>query len=212
MEEVTRPRTAEEAQNDAVCQALMRALSQGWEGLRQVPVFIKDVVRNQRWKRRVIEQTGESVKPMPFKEFVEEPMLRGLGSSIEQLEDICQRDPVALGLIEEASQRRPGPPKGNKNAAKTTYDNITHCFPREYVPPSTGTSNTYAFRKLRKDRPDLHKRVLTGELSPHAAMVEAGFRPKTATFYPEDIDRTARALLKHFDPDRLMEAIRRAGR
>ncbi len=35
-----------------------------------------------------------------------------------------------------------------------------------------GTSNTYALRKLRKDRPDLHERVLSEEISPHAAMVE----------------------------------------
>lgn len=35
--------------------------------------------------------------------------------------------------------------------------------------------------KLRKDRPDLHAQVLAGELSPHAAMVEAGFRKRTIT-------------------------------
>lgn len=28
-------------------------------------------------------------------------------------------------------------------------------------------------RRLRKDRPDLHQRVLTGELSPHGAMLQA---------------------------------------
>ena len=34
----------------------------------------------------------------------------------------------------------------------------------------------YAVRRLRKDRPDLHGRVLDGELSANAAMIEAGFR------------------------------------
>ena len=33
-------------------------------------------------------------------------------------------------------------------------------------------------RRLRKDRPDIHARVLAGELSPHAGMIEAGFRKK----------------------------------
>jgi hypothetical protein len=42
--------------------------------------------------------------------------------------------------------------------------------------PVRGNSNTYALRKLRKDRPDLHEQVVSGEKSPHAAMVEADFR------------------------------------
>jgi hypothetical protein len=41
-----------------------------------------------------------------------------------------------------------------------------------------GTSDEYAIAKLRKDRPDIHARLLTGELSPHAGMIEAGFRKK----------------------------------
>jgi hypothetical protein len=42
----------------------------------------------------------------------------------------------------------------------------------------TGTSRATALRRLRKDRPDIHARVLKGELSAHAAMIEAGFRKK----------------------------------
>jgi hypothetical protein len=32
--------------------------------------------------------------------------------------------------------------------------------------------------KLQKDGPDLQERVLNGEMSPHRAMIEAGFRKK----------------------------------
>jgi hypothetical protein len=42
----------------------------------------------------------------------------------------------------------------------------------------TGTSAAAFLRRLRKDRPDIHARVLAGELSPHAGMIEAGFRKK----------------------------------
>ena len=48
----------------------------------------------------------------------------------------------------------------------------------------TGTSRAAALRRLRKDRPDLHTRVLGGELSAHAAMIEAGFRKKAARAIP----------------------------
>ena len=38
-----------------------------------------------------------------------------------------------------------------------------------------GNSRDKALRRLRDHRPDLHARVLAGELSPHRAMIE-GFR------------------------------------
>jgi hypothetical protein len=41
-----------------------------------------------------------------------------------------------------------------------------------------GNSAAAALRRLDKDRPDLHKRVLAGEMSANAAMVEASFRKK----------------------------------
>ncbi len=47
----------------------------------------------------------------------------------------------------------------------------------------SGHSCERALRRLRKDRPDLHARVLSDELSPHAAMVEAGFRRRPTAFY-----------------------------
>ena len=42
----------------------------------------------------------------------------------------------------------------------------------------TGNSRAAFLRRLRKDRPDLHARVLADELSPHAGIIEAGFRKK----------------------------------
>jgi hypothetical protein len=56
-----------------------------------------------------------------------------------------------------------------------TVDNINSSSPEETERPS-GTSREAALRRLRKDRPDLHERVIARELTPHAAMVEAGFR------------------------------------
>jgi hypothetical protein len=41
-----------------------------------------------------------------------------------------------------------------------------------------GNSTAAFLRRLRKDRPDIHIRVLAGEISAHAGMIEAGFRKK----------------------------------
>lgn len=37
-----------------------------------------------------------------------------------------------------------------------------------------GNTVSYALRRLRKDRPDIHARVLAGEITAHAGMIEAG--------------------------------------
>ena len=47
-------------------------------------------------------------------------------------------------------------------------------------PRSGQSADAAALRRLRKDRPDIHARVLAGELSPHAGMIEAGFRKRSA--------------------------------
>jgi len=70
-----------------------------------------------------------------------------------------------------------------------------------------GNTRAAALRRLRKDRPDLHKRVLDGELSPHAAMVEAGFRRRTATVPVDDTQRLAATLRRRLSPDQIADLI-----
>ncbi len=71
----------------------------------------------------------------------------------------------------------PALPNHGGDRTSPTYqgDNIT-------LAPTTerGTEATYTLR-LRKDAPGLHRGVLAGELSPHAAMIEAGFRERRNT-------------------------------
>lgn len=60
----------------------------------------------------------------------------------------------------------------------------------------TGTSRAAALRRLRKDRPDIHKRVLAGELSPHAGMIEAGFRKRAERRKLTPYEQIARLISK----------------
>ena len=59
--------------------------------------------------------------------------------------------------------------------SETVYNDRRRCT--RFERPS-GNSRAAFLRRLRKDRPDIHARVLAGELSPHAGMIEAGFRKK----------------------------------
>jgi hypothetical protein len=62
----------------------------------------------------------------------------------------------------------------NPSGKDTTVDNVNSC---ESARP-TGNSKDYALRKLRRDRPDLHEKVLKGLISTNKAMLDAGFRKK----------------------------------
>lgn len=96
---------------------------------------------------------------------------------MEFLRDICHRDPEALDRLDSVLQR-PGGGNNNPHGCKgkpeeeITVDNIHG----DSTPHPTGTSREAALRRLRKDRPDLHGRVIAGEMTCHGAMKEAGFR------------------------------------
>jgi hypothetical protein len=79
---------------------------------------------------------------------------------------VAQRDDAR----DRANLRPAGRPK-----AETVYNTEDDVHSSER--PS-GNSRAAFLRRLRKDRPDIHARVLAGELSPHAGMIEAAFRKK----------------------------------
>ncbi len=69
-----------------------------------------------------------------------------------------------------------------------------------------GTGYTYTLRRLKRDRPDLAEKVVSGEMSANAAAVEAGFRKKSITV-PLEVEAAARCLVKPepFGPERARE-------
>lgn len=186
-------------ESDSVVSSLRTSLTSGASGLDNVPRLIKRAIREDCWRAHEIELTGEIATFDRFEDFVTTPPLEGLGASIETLKRLCTDDTEAADMIDEAIRNRPGNPH-------LTLDNV-----QGYVAAPTGNTASQALRRLRDQRQDLHARVIAGELSPHRAMVEAGFRPKTITV-PVDPDRAARTLFRGFGEEQsrvLMAALAR---
>jgi hypothetical protein len=171
--------------NDTYVSQLRDAISEGAAGLSDVPMLLKCVLREGRWRERTIK-TGGTVRFERFEEFVATKPLEGLGADMGLIKRICSADPEAVDLLDRALQR-----ESSKHVG--ALDNIQGT--REPAP--TGTSAARAVRRLREDRPDLHAKVIAGEVSPHAAMLEAGFRKPTITL-PLDPDAALRLIVKHF--------------
>lgn len=117
---------------------------------------------------------------------------------LEEHEPFSERIPAMRRFITAALDRdlaHGGPRQGQGN-------NITLL---------RGTSPGYSRARLKRDRPDLYEKVLAGELSANAAMIEAGFRRKTITV-PTDVEGLARALHKHLTPEERAELARQLKR
>jgi hypothetical protein len=193
--------------NYEVTNSLSHAITSGEHGLGNVPGLLKKIIKENRWQERHIRQTKRTVKFERFVEFVAAKPLEGLGSDVKTLRRLCADDPEALDELEKVIQVGPGKHQGNQYSNVGIDNNIHNSNVRE---SPAGTSQAAALRRLRKSAPKLHEKVIAGDMSANAAMVKAGFRPKTITI-PVDVEKAARALVKNFqeDTDKLIEAIQR---
>lgn len=175
--------------------SLAGAIRDGEHGLKLVPGLLKRVCNEQCWQARYVESTGEHVEFDTFPAFVSATPPNGLGVDLETLRKLCRDDVEAMDIIDRETKRPPHRP--------SISDNNGNTYERERP---VGNTADYALRKLRTDAPELHRQVLDGALSPHAAMVEAGFRRKTITV-PVDPERAAATLARHFTHDELREIV-----
>lgn len=180
--------------NANLVEALGSALREGDHSLGTVPGLVKRVLREESWQE-FVTQRGEHVRHERFVDFVAAQPLRGIGASVDLVRRIVADDVEALDLLDRAL----------KNPAHVHADvnNIN-------VRP-TGTSKDYALRRLRKDAPELHAGVLAGRLSAHAAMVQAGFRPKTFTVRADSAEDVAATLRRRLPPEVLNELVELLG-
>jgi hypothetical protein len=178
---------------------LSRALLDGSRDLSTVPSLIKRVIAEDMWRQRVDPASGRKIPERPFRafaEFIATPAAKGgLGSSIRQLRGLCESDTEALDAIDRVTQRSRG---GDRRSPDFNVDNV-------HVERPAGNSESAALRRLRKSAPELHAEVLAERLSAHAAMVKAGFRPRTVTVRPDDPQSAARTLRRHMSPDAVAE-------
>jgi hypothetical protein len=78
------------------------------------------------------------------------------------VEALLRDDPVILEEWRRATTRDGGRPT-------KTADNISS------LPRRSGTDRAYTLSRLKRERPDLFRRVVKKELSAHAAAIAAGF-------------------------------------
>lgn len=161
-------------------QSLGRSLSHGASGMARVPDLLRIVLTDESWREFTI--MDKHVVHDSFASFVTRPPLDGLGAeSVEQLKRLVADDDELRRLIRKATEDQ-----GHRSDLRSN---------RTEVRRSRGTTVDYARQRLHDQAPELYAKVLAHELSPHAAMVQAGFRPKTFTIRADDIAGSLRRRL-----------------
>jgi len=174
-------------ENGELVGAIERSLLDGEHGLKTLPRLIKAAIKEDAWKAYYSNTLRRIVTHDTFESFILETPPDGLGSTVEQIGDMIRHDAEALTLYSELVTAKPHIHKDD------TY-NVS------IKKADAGNAKPYALRKLHKDRPDLHQQVLSGDISSHQAMVQAGFRKKTATVVLEP-DKVVAFIQKHFDQE-----------
>lgn len=141
--------------------------------------------------RDFVTSRGAIVHHETVESWITSPPLSGLGASVDLLERVLGDDPVATNLLTKA-MRRPA-------HVHSDVDNI-HIRP-------TGTSRLAGHRKLAKHRPDLHAKVLSGEMTVHAALTEGGLRSRYQSVSMMNAEAAANTLRAYMPPELLAELI-----
>ncbi len=142
----------------------------------------------------------EVVSFTSFEEFVTAKAgAGGLAWELEDLRDYARGDAVAIDALDRVTCREGGRPEG-------TVSNRNSCP----VGRPVGTTAQRALRVLREKAPKLHAKVLAGDMSANAAMIEGGFRKKTVTLALE-VESAARTLRRVFTERQLRALVRALG-
>lgn len=176
-----------------VVDALSSALDRGGHGLSNAPALLKRLLETGGW-REFETLRGEIVRYENFLDFLATPPTAGLGVGLDLVRRVIATDVEAVDLLDRVVRVAPGGDRGK-------MDNI------QSAAPPNGTSQAAALRRLRKDAPELHAAVLAGNLSAHAAMVQAGFRRRVVSVPVDQPDAVARALRKNLSPEDLAKVV-----
>jgi hypothetical protein len=172
--------------DDEKVQHLQQRWTEGALDLQAVERLLAEVIDSGAWQS-FHTPNGVPVNPPTFRDFITAEPFQGLGATEDKIVGLLGDDNGAVVKMRKLLKGKPGPkPVDNSD------NNVTRTV--------TGNRRDYTLERLERERPDLRAQVDAKELTPNAAAIQAGFRPKTFTVRadkPESIVATLRRQLDH---------------
>jgi hypothetical protein len=190
----------ESVRNGNVIHSLTYSFAHGIANINNVPSLVLRVIKEDMWQHFVVQSTEEEVHYQYFEEFVEAPTPRGLETTMETLRNLCCKDDEVRSELTKVTKRPDGNPIGNNQHTEDEEGTLYNIQGSSKEKAPTGTSKDAGLRRLSKDRPDLHQKVVDGEMSVHAACTDAGFRKKPCpvTTAKKAVEKMTAKQLKEF--------------
>jgi hypothetical protein len=190
-------RPAWNVRTERVIEALRASITHGGQALADIPPLVRDIIERDLWRRRPTNY--RETAPQTFTawaDFVRAEPPAGLGQDPIYVAKLCRGHADAEAALARVSRGRGKP--------QTKHDNIMN-----NGLAAQGTARAYALRRLKRSRPDLLAQVLTGKLSPHGAMIKAGFRHRMITVRSDDLHGALRQLVARYGLHAVQRALTR---
>ena len=172
----------------------------GIELFEHAPRLIEIILRDRLWEQRQ-DKTGQTFKS--FEDFVDHRLWQGLETTMDELLLICRKRPD----VQTALRAEIEPISANGTNQHNQDEGVTLSPPHEHKKnskpkKSRGNSTIYTIGRLKRDRPDIAARVVSGDISANAGAVEAGFRRKNSKTPRTAFEEIIRLLPKLSDDER----------
>jgi hypothetical protein len=195
-------------------------------GLKTVLLGLARLIDEEPW-REYVYADGSVVTFGSFAKFVTSP--KGLNTTPARIKSLIASDIELLDKFDQAFGSRQGerrdlpaahghervdvsidPPGGAPHVSSDDGDFVGD-INEVPDPRPTGTSRQAALRRLRKDAPEYHAKVIAGEISANRAMIDSGLRPpppKVRVQKTASIPEIAAVLRSQLTRDELVELLK----
>ncbi|WP_141926209.1 hypothetical protein [Haloactinospora alba] len=176
------------------------SLTHGSQRLQNFIDALRRLLHEDAWKSYT-HPNGTHHEFTRFADFLEHP--HGLYANIERVQNLVRDDPQLASDLESALSEKKGGEQNSEDA-----DNYGVMFENSIEESSEsgkqGNRRAYRLRRLERDAPNYHARVLAGEISVNRAMIESGLQVPTPSI-PKGtpVDDVAITLRRRYSPDEL---------
>lgn len=181
-----------------LCQSTIESLYEATGGLKQFPGLLKKIITHKAWERRVSK--GKVIELTSLRELITERPVRGWGEDPKKVEAVIKDNPEVLAMFREAMKcvnQHDAPPK-------LPDDIVNRQGQRD-----AGNSRAYSIDRVKREcEPEVVAAVMSGQMSPNAALVKAGIRDNRQVYIPRDPKKAAEKLRQRFGEEFVMAMAR----
>ena len=165
-----------------LAQSTVQCFTRVTGSLDNLPGLIKKVIKERVWERR--SNYGKIIELRNLRELITLSPIQGWGQDPRKIEAVIKDDPEALSMYREAMK------------GVNQYDMPNNNVIRQET--KQGNSRAYSIDRVKREAPELAEDVLSGKMSPNAALVKAGIRENRQIYIPREPKAAAEKLKEAF--------------